>query len=508
MSERMNVLFIITDQQRADHLGCAGNPDLKTPNLDKLASESVRFTSAFCANPTCMPNRASILTGLYPNMHGVRSNGINLPLNVPTINDTLKKNGYHTISIGKIHLQCQSRQFVKSSTTSAEAVSLWLSDKYRPKMKENLTKPYYGFDEVDMVVGHGDLCTGHYFDWLEEKGPQYIAPIKEKFKSFYNLTYYETILPEELYPTTYMTEKTISFLERYSQGNYGNKPFFLHCSIPDPHHPVCPPGKYKDMYKPIEIELPPSFEDAKNLENHEFLGQFIKNPVFRAALLRVSTEQEVRDFIALTYGSIAMIDDGVGQILASLEKLGLAENTMVIYTSDHGDLMGDHGMILKGPCPYKGILNVPLLWKVPGLTKPGVSESLASSIDIPKTILSLLGIRKRTYPPDMQGIDLTSVLKDPSTKVRDCCLIEEDEEFPLGRKGIKVRLRHLVTDEYKLTLYENLRGYGDLYSRKNDPEEMNNLWNSHKELRYELVEQLFHENLKAQSRYPKRISAS
>jgi arylsulfatase A-like enzyme len=505
MSEKMNVLFIITDQQRADHLGCSGNPVLKTPNLDRLASESIRFTSAFCTNPMCMPNRATILTGLYPNMHGVRSNGINLPLNVPTITDTLKKHGYHTISIGKIHLQYWARGFDKS-VTSVEAIGPWLSEKYRPQMKENLTKPYYGFDEVDMVVGHGDLCAGHYFDWLEERGPQYIEPIKEKFKSFFNLPYYETILPEELYPTSYMTEKTISFLERYSQGNYGNKPFFLHCSIPDPHHPVCPPGKYKDMYKPEDIELPSSFDDAKNLESHEFLGQHIKNPAFRGALLRVSTEQEVKDFIALTYGLIAMIDDGIGQILASLEKLGLAENTMVIYTSDHGDLMGDHGMILKGPCPFKGILNVPLLWKVPGLTKPDVSESLASSIDIPKTILNLLGIRKRFHPPDMQGIDLTPVLKDPSTKVRKSCLIEEDEEFPFLHKGVNIRLRHLVTEEYKLTLYENLRGYGDLYSRKNDPDEMNNLWHTHKEARYELVEQLFHENLKAQSRYPKRIA--
>ena len=501
----MNVLFIITDQQRADHLGCAGNPILKTPNLDRLANESVRFTSVFCTNPMCMPNRATILTGLYPNMHGVRSNGINLPENVPTICDSLRNNGYHTISIGKVHLQYWARRYDKSST-SAEAIGPWLMDKYRGKMKENLAKPYYGFEEVDMVLGHGDLCAGHYFDWLEERGPQFIDPIKKKFQSFFSLPYYDTILPEELYPTTYMTEKTISFFERYAKGDYGEKPFFLHCSIPDPHHPVCPPGKYKDMYKPEEIILPKSFDDVKNLEKHEFLGQYIKNPVFRGALLRESTEEEIRKFIALTYGSIAMIDDGIGKILATLEKLGLADNTIVIYTSDHGDLMGDHGLLLKGPCPFKGILNVPLIWKVPGVTKSGVSDSLVSSIDIPKTILNLLNIRKKRQPPDMQGVNITPVLKDPKQKVRSSCLIEEDEEIFTLSTSIVVRLRHLVTEDYKLTLYENLKGFGDLYNRKNDPDELKNLWYTHKDIRNDLVEQMFHENLKAQSRYPKRVA--
>ena len=104
MSEKMNVLFIITDQHRADHMSCAGNSILKTPSLDKLASEGVRFTSAYVANPICMPNRASIFTGLYPNMHGIRTAGMNLPETTPTFTETLRVNGYHTIEIGKIHL--------------------------------------------------------------------------------------------------------------------------------------------------------------------------------------------------------------------------------------------------------------------------------------------------------------------------------------------------------------------------------------------------------------------
>lgn len=501
----MNVLFIITDQQRADHLSCAGNPILKTPNIDSIGNDGVMFTNAFVANPMCMPNRASLLTGLYPNMHGLRSNGINLPLNVPTITQTLQKRGYHTVNVGKMHLQFHFPPFRRKSK-AAEVTQYWLADEIGDNpIRENFPIPYYGFNEVEIVLGHGDHCAGHYTDWLEERAPHHVKSIKEYFKKGYPVfqsIMHKTELPEELFPTTYVTERTIAFLERYARGDYGNKPFFMHCSYPDPHHPVCPPGTYYEMYKPEDIELPPSFNDIKNVYEHRFLGQFLKKPVFRGALVRESTEEEVRNFIALTYGAISMIDHGVGEILASLQKLGLADNTMVIFTSDHGDLMGDHGMVLKGPTPFNGILQVPLLWKIPGLTKSAISDSLVSSIDIPKTILNLLSIKEKRQPPDMQGYDITPILKDPNKKVRDCCLIEEDEEVG----PYQVRLRHLVTERYKITLYESLRDYGDIFDRKNDPDELHNLWYENKELRYNLVNELFHENLKAQSRYPHRES--
>jgi arylsulfatase A-like enzyme len=313
-------------------------------------------------------------------------------------------------------------------------------------------------------------------------------------------------MPEELYPTSFITERVIKFLEDYSQGNYDNQPFFLFCSYPDPHHPVTPPGRYQKMYKPEDIKLPASFDDIHNLKNHKFLGPLLNHPFFRGMILRITTEDEVRNFTASTYGDISMIDDSVGKILAALDKLSLANNTMVIYTSDHGDLMGDHGLILKGPCPFNGILNVPLIWKVPGITKSGISDSLVSSIDISKTILSLLNIKQRNQPPDIQGVDITPILKDPKQKVRNFCLVEHDEEVENFK--IKTRLRHFITEDYKLTVYDNIKGYGDLFDRKNDPLEVKNLWETNSELRHELLEKLFWENLIAQSRYPKRLSMS
>jgi arylsulfatase A-like enzyme len=514
MSEKMNVLFIITDQHRADHLSCYGNPIVKTPNLDKLASEGIRFTNAFCTNPMCMPNRATLLTGLYPNVHGVRSNGINLPIDIPTITEALFQRGYHTINVGKPHFNFWTPAY-KMLPKSAESFEGWLSDKADDNLvKENFPLPYYGFREVELIAGHGNLCLGHYLDnWLEEKAPDLAKRVKDYFHidNFFTL-FCDSFIPEELYNTKYVEERTIAFLERYVKGDYGNKPFFLHCSFPDPHHPVCPPGKYRDMYDPKDIELPKSFHNIKNLYDHPFLGPHLRQPIFRGALLRESTEEEVRKFTALNYGSETCIDHSIGQILASLEKLGLADNTMVIFTSDHGDFMGEHGMLLKGPAPFNGVLQIPLIWKVPGITKPGISNALISSIDIPKTILNLLGLKERHQPPGMQGYDMTSVLKNPKNpdiEPRDCCLIVQDEE--VGPKGpLYARLCHYITKDYKLTMYEGVKGYGDLFHRKKDPDELNNLWSDKKirDIRFELLEGLFQENLKIQSRFPERQAAT
>ncbi|MFX1276155.1 MAG: sulfatase [Promethearchaeota archaeon] len=503
MSEKLNVLFIITDQHRADHMSCAGKKILKTPNLDRLANDGIRFTNAYCANPMCMPNRSSILTGVYPNVHGCRSNGINLPSGVPTFVESLRKSGYSTASVGKLHLNFFIPSF-KRKTYSAEKFSDWIHRDFKQTIKK-FPLPYYGFEHVEIVIGHGDVCTGHYTEWLEERAPQYLKRIEKRFEKFFNLPMYDTELPEHLYNTRYVEERTIKFLEKHANGEHDEKPFFLHCSFPDPHHPVCPPGKYKDLYKPEDVDLPLNFYDFENLYNHPLLGLYLRQPGFRGAILRDATEEETKKFISSTYGSIAMIDHSIGNILASLEKFGLADNTIVIYTSDHGDLMGDHGMILKGPCPFSGILRVPLIWKVPGLTTPSITNSLASSIDISSTILNLLNIKKKFCPPDIQGIDLTPILKDSNNKVRSSCFIEEDED---GMTNVNFRLRHLITENYKLTIYAQLEGYGDLYNIQNDPDELINLWNDNKDLSNKLTDRLLHEALKAQSRLPRRQALS
>ena len=138
------------------------------------------------------------------------------------------------------------------------------------------------------------------------------------------------------------------------------------------------------MYKPEELEISPTLNEFDKELKHEVLKNYVN--IYRPSRLRATNEEELRKFQAYTYGILSLIDHGVGEILAALNSLGLEKNTMVIFTSDHGDLMGDHGMLFKGPAHYQGIIKIPLIWKVPGLTKPGVSNSLANTIDIPSTI--------------------------------------------------------------------------------------------------------------------------
>jgi arylsulfatase A-like enzyme len=491
----MNVIFIITDQQRADHLSCAGNPLLKTPHIDSIAQKGVRFSKYFCATPICMPNRASFFTGVYPSIHGTRSNGINLNPEFPTLSGILKNHGYHTISIGKMHFNFYAYPY-KKKTESLEIIPYWMSR----KLKSPFPTPYYGFDEVILTAGHGDVMGGHYIEWLEKQKYEKLDFIKNRLIKIYE-NYYETVLPEELYPTSYITDQTINFLEKYSEGKYGDKPFFLHCSYNDPHHPVCPPGKYKDMYKPEDISLPSNFSDSKNLLNHEFLGEILRDSRFPHLLPQVVNEDVAKTFTALTYGAIAMIDDGVGKILRTIEKTGIEDNTIVIFTSDHGDYCGDHGLILKGPAHYRSIINMPLLWKIPGITTSEVSDSLINTVDLPKTILNLVGIKEKFHPEGFQGCDITSVLKDPNEKVRECLHIEHDEEIASDRI---FRVRTLITERYRLSVYDGYENILDIFDYETDPNEIDNLSPKNRQLRNELTEKLLREIIKIRPRLPKR----
>jgi arylsulfatase A-like enzyme len=473
-----------------------GNTLLKTPNIDSIANDGIRFTNYFCASPICMPNRASFFTGTFPSVHGTRSNGINLNPKIPVISEILRNQGYYTASIGKTHFNFFSRPKGRD-INSFENIIGWLHGDLK---SSDFPSPWYGFEDVRMTAGHGDLMGGHYSEWVTKKGFD-IHNYYLKNPLGLNDYFHETIMPEELYPTTYITNNTIDILESHIEGKNADKPFFLHCSFPDPHHPVCPPGKYKELYKPEEIKLPSNFNDVENLLDHEFLGQHIRDARFKQLLPQKVSEEEAKIFKALTYGSIAMIDEGVGKILRTLEKSGLTSNTMVIFTSDHGDLCGDHGLILKGPAHYRSVINIPLIWRIPELTKKSISKALVSTVDLPKTILSILGIREKFHHDAMQGKDIIQILKDANEKVRNQLLIEHDEEISSDKV---MRLRTLVTESHRLTLYDGYDNIGDIFDYTTDPDEIDNLWSKNLDLRNELIEKLLREIINLRPRVPKR----
>lgn len=311
-------------------------------------------------------------------------------------------------------------------------------------------------------------------------GNQYIAPQA-----------WRTRVPESLYPTAYVAERTMRYLENYSRAG-ATKPFYIQCSFPDPHHPFTPPGRYWDMYDPDAIQLPASFdagerpipphlqslyeERAHNKSNRD--GQ-------RAFAI---SSREAREAIALTYGMISMVDDAIGSILGWLKTLRLDQDTVVIFTSDHGDFMGDHRLLLKGALHYRGLVRVPFIWNDPANDTGGtVNSGLCGTLDIANTILARAQLQGHN---GMQGVSLLPAVRGEKTG-HDSLVIEEHQRR--GYMGLKnnFRARSLITADARLTLYEGV-DWGELYDLSHDPNEMNNLWDDSRsrDRRYALTEML------------------
>jgi arylsulfatase A-like enzyme len=282
-------------------------------------------------------------------------------------------------------------------------------------------------------------------------------------------------MPEELYPTTYVAEPTIARLEEYAKDR--ERPFFLQCSFPDPHHPFTPPGRYWDMYRASEMPLPSSWHvdpnDVPPHVRHLFAERDSGKAVKNSPALFACSEAEVRPLIALTYGMITMIDDAVARILAALERSGRADDTIVIFTSDHGDLMGDHQLMLKGPVHYEGVIRVPFIWQdVKDRRVHGRRDGLAATIDLPTTILDRAGIKPVN---GMLGLSQLAVIAGGKPSQRDAVLIEEEGQRTYMGFASRIRMRTLITRQHRLSLYEGVE-WAELYDRAADPNEMRNLW--------------------------------
>lgn len=519
--DRPNFLLITTDQQRADYLGCYGAKVLQTPNVDALALRGTRFENAYVASPVCMPNRASLMTGRMPSLHGLRHNGLNLDLGATTFAEILRTSGWKTSLSGKPHFQCVTQApalmndaekalpaFEARTSTPGrydqETGILWRQDPGR-----GLDLPYYGFDTIDLAVGHGDQVDGHYSGWLEENGLTLDAiggPGNALSHDGPNtLQAWRTAVPEEFYPTRYVQIKTIEHLQRYAQSP--DEPFFHWASFCDPHHPFTPPGRYWDMYQPQDVELPASFNKAtksafvRDLYDQRHNGSA---NVQGTAAIAVS-EEELRAAIALTYGMISMIDDAIGEIVATLRSAGIAENTIIVFLSDHGDLMGDHGLIFKGPYHYRGLIRTPLIWADPSKGVAQTQAAPVSAIDVPASILEAAGLEPHS---GMQGRPFVS--RDGDTvAARSCILIEDEIQSNLPGQSTRCRVRTLLSDGWRVSIYDGLE-LGELYNLNADPMELENLWNdpaaAHR--RAVLTEALLREMITHSETSPKPIYAA
>ncbi len=514
MSSRPNFLFIVTDQQRADHLGCAGNSILQTPHIDALARSGVQFCRAHVNNPLCMPARSTLFTGLTPRGHRVRTNGMPLDPRTPTVPQALHSAGYRTHSVGKLHMRTfETPNGLDPETLNpeeyAESQSMWRSGRL-----QSLPEGYYGFETTEFIGGHGGYVWGDYLNWLKAEHPDAVrllsAEAGEKPASCAEQSY-RMALPAELHFNTWVADRTIGFLEREARSD---RPFFLWCSFPDPHHPYCPPRPWADMYRPEDVQLPTRREgELDDLPPH-FLRIYEEYMPLsgRFEPTRIRNDQ-MRDIIALTYGMASFIDAQVGRVLHSLETLGLRENTVVVFLSDHGDMMGDHWLLNKGPFHFSGLLRVPLIWSWPGHFQAGAcTDALASHLDVPVTVLQLAGVPIPEGPiplepeapamsPPWPGQSLVPILNGHATSVQSSLLVENDEDY-LG-----LRLRTLITDRYQITAYPG-QPYGELFDMERDPHQVYNLWDRPdlQALKQDLLVQLMERLVLTDSALPRRLA--
>jgi arylsulfatase A-like enzyme len=524
---RPSFLLFISDQHRVDYLGCYGHPILRTPQIDSIATRGVRFERFYVATPVCMPNRATLMTGRMPSVHGARSNGLPLSLRANTFVDALRAAGYATALVGKSHLQNftgyppifkrpPARPGIQVLDSSfAEAYKSAFDGSYdqeHPKRWEaghdfSMQLPFYGFEHVDLCTGHGDQVGGHYYAWLKSRRPdadELRGHRKQLPHDYICPQAFRTPIPEELYPTTYIADKSCEWLDRYAAGKRDG-PFFLMTSFPDPHHPFTPPGRYWSMYDPQDMILPASFLPG---------NRTLARPVIWAMEQRESgkadtagqaafavNEREAREAMALSCGMIAMIDDAIGRVLGQLAACGLADNTVVIFTTDHGDFLGDHRLLLKGPAHYESITHVPFIWAEPGKRAARRTDMLAGTLDIAPTILDRASVQ--TYN-GIQGVSLLPVLEGTNATIaRDSMVIEDDQQRAMFGLSSGSRLRTLITQRWRMTIAQD-DSYGELYDLQSDPHEMENLFEdpAHQGVRAELMEKLAYRQMELSERSP------
>ena len=433
-----NVLWICTDQQRFDTIQGLSNPLIRTPNLQKVMADSVTFTNAFVQTPICSPSRGSFLSGRYPHVTGLRSNGQRIRPTERLVPRILADYEYTCGLSGKLHL------------------SPCFGGRIENRIDDGYDTFHWSHDISDQWPGHNEWYT-----WLDRQGVKipkapgthvWGMPIDPKYSQ-----------------TAWCADVAIQFMRQQKNFN----PWLFSVNIFQPHHPFYPTAEYLSHYDPKKMPNPAYRE-----------GELANKPVFQTtdhqgayagtdiSFARTSPEEH-REITAAYYAMIEQVDTEVGHMLAALEETGQADNTIVIFMSDHGEMLGDHGMYLKGPYFYDCLTRVPLIVRWPGRFKANTKvDALVELIDIAPTLLECAGI---PVPSGMQGRSLVSLLRGETAEHRDSVYMEYLDAN--AAYSIPPMLTSVRTDRYKLTLCDKPRS-GELYDLRQDPGEFNNLWNN------------------------------
>lgn len=448
-SSRPNILWYCTDQQRFDTIGALGNSHVVTPTIDKLVADGVAMTHAYCQSPICTPSRSSFMTGMYPSrVHNTRNGNETFPAYPPVITKLIADSGYDCGLVGKFHLQ---------------------SAGYRTEPRIDDGFSYWKFSHAP----RDDWSEGHdYAQWVRDQGGDLNA-MRES----------DERVPPSMHQTTWASECAIDFIQNHQSTD---QPWLLNLNIYDPHPPFIPPKVYADRFDPSEMPGP-HFRDSDLQHQLKLASLDFQDE------LKTPEEHDAKRVQANYYAMIALIDDQFARILKTLDESGQRDNTVIIFTSDHGESLGDHGLMFKGCRFYEGLVRIPLIFSWPGRIQQGLqSEALVELLDMTSTLMDLCGVESPDY---VQGKSLLPLLRGKVSAdhhrdfVRSEYFDALDPQFTGGTGTFGTMYRDR---DYKLCLYHDKK-LGELYDLRNDPWEFEDLWDSpsHEEIKAKLIRDAF-----------------
>lgn len=445
-SDRPNVLILFADQMRGDFLGCAGHPVVKTPTIDRLSDEGVRFPNAYSPDPICVPARASLVTGNYPfRCTGTKTNGGRIKDDQPKMPEVFSRAGYQTYAAGKLHFVPYSPPGEPRLLHGFQQAAI---------MEEGrILKQYAPHSDMDGLEDYHDYLKTVGWAGYERAhgvGNNDIHPSPSP-------------LPKEHYVDAWVADRTIAYLRQHSERNL-NSPFFLFAGFPRPHAPYDPPRPYDTMYDPRDVPAPLTTADERKRtptkEVERISRAWDRFPPQMTQLAR-----------AYYMAQISFQDEQIGRIISFLEETGELEQTIVVYTADHGDLMGDFGYFGKQSF-YRGSVNIPFIIRMPGsrpaeFSADSTSQALVGLQDIFPTLASVCGIgaEKGAGLEQVDGIDLSPLLTGSQFAGR---------QWIVSTCGDDPRQLFMVADQKWKYCYSQVGGVEELYDMENDPGELEN----------------------------------
>ncbi len=478
---KRNILFITTDQQRYDSLGCNGGQIARTPVVDKLAADGLNFHRAHNQNTVCMPSRATLITGQYPRTHGVYANGVALPDDAPSVAGYLSENGYRTALLGKAHFE-----------PGFDAKRRWYENRMA---EEGLTGPHRGFEHMELALhtpGFAGFEVQHYGKWLASNYPDEMGGFAQLLgaEPGGDTGAPETVhnpVPREHYHTDWVADRTIAWLDSLE----ADEAWFCWMSFPDPHHPWDPPSSELHRVNWRDLDLPPGHPGSHD-EIVKILAQKPKHWLDwyegrfknyeggpQSFVPAQMTHDQVREINAMTHIENELIDEACGRVLERVGVRGWLENTDVFFTSDHGELQGDYGLMFKGPYHTNALMRIPLVWRPSGEVTHQDVQTPVGLMDLAPTFCEIAGL---DVPEWMQG--------RPLTQPRDYVITEWDSQ--MRRCGMHMRTIYRdgwICTAYEATSNEGLWGRpdaepvivydgteGELYNVDDDPYQWTNRW--------------------------------